>query len=85
MKLILKWIQDNTEDSVGTQSDYVVKMLKSLSLSQTALIDLVNKLGHPPANKTIEKADVDRVVLNTVLWVLDLIALLDKAEFSWDN
>ncbi len=84
-ELILQWIRENVDESVGTQSEYVIKMLESISLSQTALIDLVNKLGHPPASQNVVKRDVDRLVLNTMLWIFDVIALLDKAGFSWDN
>ena len=84
-KIILRWIQNNIDESIGNQSEYIEKMLESLSLGQSALIDLINKLSHPPASKTVEKWDVDRLVLNTILWISELIALLDKAGFSWDN
>ncbi|MGY5852758.1 MAG: hypothetical protein RTU92_04250, partial [Candidatus Thorarchaeota archaeon] len=67
-KMILDWVRANVTDEIGTEMDYIIESLGSLTSQQTVLMKLVNKRSHPPGSTAVKKGDVDRIILITIIW-----------------
>ncbi len=82
--MILEWAKSRIDASVKGESKYILKTFDALKAQKTTLIKMINKHGHADFFPEVTKGEVDRILLMTVVWMSDLIAILDRAGYDWD-
>lgn len=82
--MILEWAKPRIDASVKGESKYILKTYDVLKAQKTMLIKMINKHGHADFFPEVTKGEVDRILLMTVVWMSDLIAILDRAGYDWD-
>ncbi len=82
--MILEWAKSRMDASVNGESKYILKTFDVLKAQKTMLIKMINKHGHADFFPEVRKGEVDRILLMTVIWMSDLIAILDRAGYDWD-
>jgi hypothetical protein len=82
--MILEWAKPRMDASVKGESKYILKTFEVLKAQKTMLIKMINKHGHADFFPEVTKGEVDRILLMTVVWMSDLIAILDRAGYDWD-
>jgi len=84
---ILKWIKQRSQEKFGRKYEVerkaIRKTLDFLDSHTTTLLKLVNKPIHEPDIKYATKGMVDRVVIALVVWMGNMIELLDMVDYSW--
>jgi hypothetical protein len=82
-RIIIDWIKRNINESKGTESDYLYQTLDTMIAQKKVLENLINKYGHTDDYKQVSRGEVDRTLIMTVIWISDMISLLDKAKYEW--
>ena len=84
LKLMLDWAQSSMKTSTGTETEHITKDLTRLHSHVSSLLDIINKPIHGEIDE-ITKGDVDLIIMHLIVWMADLISLLDRANYPWQK
>lgn len=82
-RIIIDWIKKNIDESTGAESEYLLKTLDTMVKQQKSLENLINKFGHTDEYVQVSRGEVDRILIMSVIWISDIISLLDRAGYNW--
>lgn len=84
INLVQKWITDEAKEKLrktkGTEAKVIAQRFERLTNETADLIDLVNKEVHPDYLTEVNGEAVDRLTLQTITWMADVIDLLNQLD-----
>ncbi|MHA2374448.1 MAG: hypothetical protein ACXAEB_15685, partial [Candidatus Thorarchaeota archaeon] len=83
-RMILDWVRNQVGENNDRELNHISTTLNAIQAKQTALIGIINKFQHGEVDD-VSKGEVDRLLQNTILWIADILHILDKAGYDWDS